>query len=139
MQAAMNPAENLSTSPLGARDLVKVFGGLRAVDGMSIALRQGELLGLIGPNGAGKTTLFNLLAGSLKPTSGSIVIGGRDMTSAGPDARIANGGPICRRARGPARYAASSRRWTRPSRAARPGWPTSSTTLPNASRGAGWW
>ena len=87
----MNPAETFSTSPLGARDLVKVFGGLRAVDGMSIALRKGELLGLIGPNGAGKTTLFNLLAGSLKPTSGSIMIGGRDMTSAGPDARIANG------------------------------------------------
>ena len=44
---------------------------MRAVDGMSIALQRGELLGLIGPNGAGKTTLFNLLAGSLKPSAGS--------------------------------------------------------------------
>ena len=74
-----------------ARDLVKAFGGLRAVDGMSIALMPGEMLGLIGPNGAGKTTLFNLLAGSLKPTAGTISVGGRDLTQAGPDKRIAYG------------------------------------------------
>ncbi len=77
--------------PIQARDVVKAFGGVRAVDGMSIALARGELLGLIGPNGAGKTTLFNLLAGSLRPTSGSILIGGADMTAAGPEARIASG------------------------------------------------
>lgn len=80
-----------SDTPIQARDVVKAFGGVRAVDGMSIALARGELLGLIGPNGAGKTTLFNLLAGSLRPTSGSILIGGADMTAAGPEARIANG------------------------------------------------
>ncbi len=64
---------------------------MRAVDGMSIDLRRGEMLGLIGPNGAGKTTLFNLLAGSLKPTSGSIVLDGIDVTNAGAERRIGAG------------------------------------------------
>jgi len=91
MQAAAERADTLPATPLEARDVAKTFGGVHAVDGMSIALGRGELLGLIGPNGAGKTTLFNLLAGSLKPSAGSILIGGRDMTSAGPEARIANG------------------------------------------------
>ena len=63
-----------------ARKVSKHFGGLYAVDGMSIALRRGELLGLIGPNGAGKTTLFNLLAGSLKPDSGSILVAGEELS-----------------------------------------------------------
>jgi branched-chain amino acid transport system ATP-binding protein len=71
-----------------ARDLFARFGGLQAVDGMSIALARGEIVGLIGPNGAGKTTLFNLLAGSLRPTSGSIRIGGIDVSSRGPERRI---------------------------------------------------
>ena len=91
MQPASDLAHILATPPLEARDVVKGFGGLRAVDGMSIALQRGELLGLIGPNGAGKTTLFNLLAGSQKPNAGSILINGADMTAAGPEARIANG------------------------------------------------
>jgi branched-chain amino acid transport system ATP-binding protein len=74
-----------------ARGLVRQFGGLRAVDGMSLVLRRGEMLGLIGPNGAGKTTLFNLLAGSLRPTAGEIRIGGRELSRAGPESRIALG------------------------------------------------
>ena len=73
------------------RDLVKRFGGLQAVAGMSIALAPGELVGLIGPNGAGKTTLFNLLAGAFRPTSGAIRIAGADVTREGPEARIARG------------------------------------------------
>jgi branched-chain amino acid transport system ATP-binding protein len=67
------------------------FGGLRAVDGMSVALRRAELLGLIGPNGAGKTTLFNLLAGNLKPLTGEIRIADADVSREGPERRIGRG------------------------------------------------
>jgi branched-chain amino acid transport system ATP-binding protein len=73
------------------RDLVRRFSGMRAVDGFSITLRGGEMSGLIGPNGAGKTTLFNLIAGSLKPTSGEIRISGVDVSSRGPESRIGLG------------------------------------------------
>jgi branched-chain amino acid transport system ATP-binding protein len=76
---------------LEARDLAKSFAGLHAVDGMSIALRQGELVGLIGPNGAGKTTLFNLIAGSLKPDRGAIVLDETDLTGIGPERRLRAG------------------------------------------------
>jgi branched-chain amino acid transport system ATP-binding protein len=74
-----------------ARNLVKRFGGALAVNGMSIALAPGELVGLIGPNGAGKTTLFNLLAGSLRPTSGEIRLGAVDVSRLGPERRIGLG------------------------------------------------
>lgn len=57
---------------LEARELVKDFGGLRAVDHCSITVDQGSICGLIGPNGAGKTTLFDLLTGFYKPRTGSI-------------------------------------------------------------------
>ncbi|MEQ1951081.1 ABC transporter ATP-binding protein [Mesorhizobium sp. CN2-181] len=80
-----------NTPLIEGRGLVKQFGGLRAVDDMSIALRRGEMLGLIGPNGAGKTTLFSLLAGSLKPTSGTVTIAGHDVSRGGPERRIAHG------------------------------------------------
>ena len=56
------------------------FGGLRAVDEFSIKIEKGELYGLIGPNGAGKTTIFNLLTGVYKPTDGSIILDGQDIT-----------------------------------------------------------
>jgi branched-chain amino acid transport system ATP-binding protein len=92
----MQPATALVTADAAlpvveARGVTMRFGGLTAVDGMSIALRRGELLGLIGPNGAGKTTLFNLLAGSLKPTDGAIRIADRDVAQEGPERRIARG------------------------------------------------
>ncbi len=74
-----------------ASDLVMQFGGLRAVDGMSISLARGEMIGLIGPNGAGKTTMFNLIAGSLRPTSGAIRIKGADVAHEGPERRIGRG------------------------------------------------
>lgn len=76
---------------VSARELVMQFGGMRAVDGMSLDLHRGEILGLIGPNGAGKTTLFNLVAGALKPTAGRILLQDRDVTRDPPEARIAKG------------------------------------------------
>jgi branched-chain amino acid transport system ATP-binding protein len=61
------------------------FGGLRAVDGVSLALPEGRLAALIGPNGAGKTTLFALMSGFLRPDAGSIHFAGRDVTGVPPE------------------------------------------------------
>ena len=61
-------------SLLATRALTKQFGGLRAVDGIDLELEAGQILGVIGPNGAGKTTLFSLIAGSLPPTSGEVLL-----------------------------------------------------------------
>ncbi|MEO8651386.1 MAG: ABC transporter ATP-binding protein [Hyphomicrobiaceae bacterium] len=71
-----------ATPVLQTELLSKSFGGLAAVRDVSIALRRGELHALIGPNGAGKSTLVNLLSGELKPTSGTITLGGRAVTGA---------------------------------------------------------
>ena len=65
---------------LEVKNLGISFGGLRAVDGLSVSIDQGQLYGLIGPNGAGKTTVFNLLTGVYKPDSGSILLDGTDIT-----------------------------------------------------------
>ncbi|HEX2686471.1 MAG TPA: ATP-binding cassette domain-containing protein, partial [Kofleriaceae bacterium] len=61
---------------LEVRGLTKRFGGLSALDDVDLALRDREILGIIGPNGAGKTTLFSLIAGSIRPTSGEIILDG---------------------------------------------------------------
>ncbi len=65
-------------------ELVKTFGGFRAVDGASLRIEEGTITGLIGPNGAGKTTLFNVIAGVLKPTSGRVTMMGEDITGLPP-------------------------------------------------------
>jgi branched-chain amino acid transport system ATP-binding protein len=87
----MPPVPPSSSPPLEANRLVKVFGGLRAVDDMSIELGRGEMLGIIGPNGAGKTTLFNLLAGAIRPSAGTVRANGHDLTHAGAHRRIGAG------------------------------------------------
>ena len=65
-------------------DVQKNFGGVLAVDGVSLEIAAGSITGLIGPNGAGKTTLFNLIAGTFPPTSGGIYLGGEDITGLKP-------------------------------------------------------
>ncbi|MFU1952645.1 ATP-binding cassette domain-containing protein, partial [Bordetella avium] len=69
---------------LQARNLSITFGGLKAVQDVSLDVRQGSLTALVGPNGAGKTTLFGLLSGFLKPGSGSVHFGGADITGRPP-------------------------------------------------------
>lgn len=71
-------AENYAM--LEVKNLSIQFGGLRAVDGLNMTVRKGQLYGLIGPNGAGKTTVFNMLTGVYKPTSGSIILDGENIT-----------------------------------------------------------
>lgn len=65
---------------LEAKNLRKVFGGLVAVDDVSIQIRAHSLHSIIGPNGAGKTTLFNLLSGTMQPTAGSVYLKSKDIT-----------------------------------------------------------
>jgi branched-chain amino acid transport system ATP-binding protein len=65
---------------LEGRALTITFGGVRAVQDVSLDVKKGELLGLIGPNGAGKTTLLRLLTGVLRPDSGRVLFEGRDIT-----------------------------------------------------------
>lgn len=73
------------------RGLTRHFGGLRAVDGVDFALEPGEIHGLIGPNGAGKTTFVSLLSGRIPAQSGSILLGGEDITRLPAHARVRKG------------------------------------------------
>jgi ABC-type branched-subunit amino acid transport system ATPase component len=85
--AAPPPSRVAMTPELEGRDLVKSFGGNRAVDGVSIHVQPGQLLGLIGPNGAGKSTLGGLLCGSLRPDSGQVLLRGKRIESMPPHSR----------------------------------------------------
>ena len=75
---------------VSARNVSKRFGGRVALNRVSLDVVRGSITGVIGPNGSGKSTLFNILAGTLAPDSGSILLEGQDVTHAGP-------AEICRR------------------------------------------
>jgi branched-chain amino acid transport system ATP-binding protein len=72
---------------LQLENVYKSYGGLMAVNGVSLGVEQGEILGLIGPNGAGKTTLFNIIAGAVRPSSGRVTLDGADITRLGAHQR----------------------------------------------------
>ena len=78
------------TALLSVNGVTKQFRGLLAVDSVTFDVAGGEIFAVIGPNGAGKTTLFNMVAGMLAPTSGSITFAGERIESLAPD-------KICRR------------------------------------------
>jgi len=69
---------------LEVNDIEKSFGGIKALDGVSISIGNNSIAGLIGPNGSGKTTLLNTISGFLTPDKGTIYFGGRDITSLPP-------------------------------------------------------
>ncbi len=74
------------TSPmLEISGLTRHFEGVTAVDGLELAVNEGELIGVIGPNGAGKTTLFNLVSGFDRPNAGSVRLNGVDITGRPPE------------------------------------------------------
>lgn len=76
---------------LRIENLLKRFGGITAVNGVTLSVEEGSLLGIIGPNGCGKTTLVNLITGFIKPDSGRVVYRNKDITGLRPS-RIANMG-----------------------------------------------
>ena len=68
------------TALLEVRDVAVSFGGVHALDGVTFALEQGELLGLIGPNGAGKTTALRAITGTVRPDRGAVALDGMELT-----------------------------------------------------------
>ena len=79
------------TALLQATDVVKRFGGVRAVDGVSFELEAGSILGLIGPNGSGKTTLLGVLAGTHDPSEGTVSLEGQVCSSRGAHRTVRTG------------------------------------------------
>lgn len=74
----------MATSGLAVDGLVKIFGGLTAIDDVSFDIEEGSIIGVVGPNGAGKTTLFNLISGVYKPDRGQVKLNGNRIDSKSP-------------------------------------------------------
>ena len=95
-ESALTP-ESISARPvvqetrLDVADLRVQFGGLVAVDNVSLTVRTGQVAGLIGPNGAGKTTTFNACSGLNRPSAGKVLLNGSDISNKGPAARARSG------------------------------------------------
>jgi ABC-type branched-subunit amino acid transport system ATPase component/predicted MFS family arabinose efflux permease len=87
------PAPSVEAGPpaLEVVDVGVAFGGIRAVDGVSLAVAPGEVVGIIGPNGAGKTTLFDLISGFTRADRGRVLLGGVDLSRLRPDGRARAG------------------------------------------------
>lgn len=83
--------ENSAPVLLDVRAITKNFGGVKALNGVSLQARNGEILGLIGPNGAGKTTLFHIIAGALTPDGGDILFADKSLKGLRADKRAAHG------------------------------------------------
>jgi branched-chain amino acid transport system ATP-binding protein len=81
----LRPADHMDGAILQARGIAKSFGGLKAVDGVDIAVRDRSLHALIGPNGAGKTTAFNLISGLYRPDEGDVLLRGRSIAGLSPE------------------------------------------------------
>ena len=88
-QTAVEEGSSVSTQTgeviVDVRGLEKAFGGIRAVDGLTMTLTKGRITALVGPNGAGKTTVFNLITGTLPLDAGSVSLFGEDITGLRPD------------------------------------------------------
>ncbi|HVU72902.1 MAG TPA: ABC transporter ATP-binding protein [Mycobacteriales bacterium] len=90
----MTPTPSGPPAPVPAlmvQDVRLAFGGVQALDGVSLRVDPGEIVGLIGTNGAGKSTLLNVISGILAPSAGRVLLGGRDVTSAPPELRASLG------------------------------------------------
>jgi branched-chain amino acid transport system ATP-binding protein len=87
----MNTLANTVTPALRLQGVTRRFGGVEAVRNVSLDIAYGERRVILGPNGAGKTTLFNLIAGECKPTAGTIILFGRDVTALSVHYRARNG------------------------------------------------
>ena len=80
MSEAIETSAEAGVDLLEAHEIVVHFEGLAAIDGVSLSMNSSEVLGLIGPNGAGKTTLVNVLTGFQKPSHGTVLLRGVDVT-----------------------------------------------------------
>ncbi|MFN7287866.1 MAG: ABC transporter ATP-binding protein [Burkholderiales bacterium] len=86
LEGSVSSGTRSSQPVLAVQGLHKAFAGVKAVQGLSLEVHAGEMLALIGPNGAGKSTSFNCINGQLKPDSGSVCLGGQDVTGRAPRA-----------------------------------------------------